>query len=129
MSNQVGNMKKTHKVAREKLKTSLRQGKRYCDLRILLRPYSEGDVVYLVDTAVSKGKCKKLGSPWKGPGIIVKKLSAYLYQVKLRNSMFVTHHDRMMPCKDKRFQLGSQRSMHNLLGKHTASGGSERGQG
>ncbi|XP_069101562.1 uncharacterized protein [Argopecten irradians] len=96
------NMKRAHQVAREKLKTTLKQRKRYYDLRILQRQYSEGDLVYLLDTAVVKGKCKKLSSPWKGPGIIVKKLSAYLYRVKLRNSVFVTNHDRMMPCRDRK---------------------------
>ena len=30
--------------------------------------------------------------------MIVKKLSAYLYRVKLRNAVFTANHDRMMPC-------------------------------
>ncbi|PJE78326.1 hypothetical protein CI610_02741 [invertebrate metagenome] len=58
--------------------------------------------MYLLDTAVTKGKCKKLCSPWKGPGVIVKKISPYLYQIKLRSSVLVTNHDRMAPCKDRK---------------------------
>jgi transposase InsO family protein len=95
------NMRKAHNVARETLKTSLKRMKRDYDLRVLLRPYSEGDVVYILDTAGAKGKSRKLTSPWKGPAIILNKISAYLYRVKLRNAVFVINHDKMMPCKDR----------------------------
>jgi len=96
------NMKKAHQIARETLKTSSKKMKRNYDLKILLRPYKEGDVVYLMDTAVLKGKCRKLCSPWKGPAVITKQISAYLYRVKLRNAVFVVNHDRMMPCRDRK---------------------------
>ena len=52
---------------------------RDCDLRILERTYEEGDLVYLLDTASVKGKCKKLSSPWKGLAVITKKVSASLF--------------------------------------------------
>ncbi|KAL8592946.1 hypothetical protein ACOMHN_050773 [Nucella lapillus] len=83
--------------------------KRDYDLKVLLRAYSKGDLVYLLDTAVGKGKCRKLCSPWKGPGIIVRKLSASLYQVKLRNSVFVTNHDRLKPCRDRKIPAWIQK--------------------
>ena len=102
VTNLLQTMKKAHDTARDTLKTSLKRMKRDYDLRILLRPYSEGDVVYLLDTAAHKGKTRKLCSPWKGPAIVVKKISAYVYRVKLKNAIFVTNHDRMMPCKDRK---------------------------
>ncbi|XP_076468980.1 uncharacterized protein LOC143299580 [Babylonia areolata] len=102
VSELVKNLQQAHAVARQTLNTSQKAMKRNYDLKILLRPYAEGDVVYLLDTAASKGKCRKLCSPWKGPGVIVKKLSAYLYRVKLRNAVFVTNHDRMAPCRDRK---------------------------
>lgn len=95
-------MKTAHESARLSLRTSMKRMKRNYDLRVLQRPYAEGDVVYLLDTATLKGKSRKLSSPWKGPGIIVKKLSAYLYRIKLRNAVLVINHDRMMPCKDRK---------------------------
>ena len=101
VSKLLSNLQRAHNVARSLLKTSLKRMKRNYDLKGLLRPYSEGDVVYLLDTAVTKGKSRKLCSPWKGPAVIVKKLSAYLYRVKLRKAIFVTNHDRMMPCRDR----------------------------
>jgi len=95
-------IQKAHGSTRSTLKTTSEQMKRDCDLKVLLRPYHEGDVVYLMDTAVLKGKCRKLCSPWKGPALIVKRLSAYLYRVKLKNSVMVVNHDSMMPCRDRK---------------------------
>ena len=95
------NMQGAHAVAREKIAKSLRTAKRYYDLKLLLRQYEEGDVVYLLDTAVIKGKCRKLQPPWKGPAVITKKLSAYTYKIRLKNAVLTTNHDRMIPCKDR----------------------------
>ena len=95
-------MKRAHEMARKNWKTSSKWMKRAYDLRVLLRPYKEGDIVYLLDTASHKGKSRKLSSPWKGPGIITKKLSVYLYRIMLHNAVLVTNHDRMMPCKDRK---------------------------
>ena len=80
----VSSMQKAHEVARTKLKTANKRMKRNYDLRILKRTFAVKDPVYILDKAVVKGDCKKLGPPWKGPGVIVTKLSAYLYRVKLR---------------------------------------------
>lgn len=96
------NMKKAHDCARSNLKTSFKRMKRYYDLRVLQRQYAEGDIIYLLDTATVKGKSRKLTAPWKGPAVIVKKLSAYLYRVKLRNAVFIVNRDRMMLCNDRK---------------------------
>lgn len=95
------NIQKAHETARSALKTSLRRMKRDYDLRILQRSYEEGDLVYLLDTASVKGKCKKLCSPWKGPAVITCKISGSLFRVKLKNAIFVVNHDRLKPCKDR----------------------------
>ena len=82
------NMQRAHAVARENIGKSLRTAKRYHDLKLLLRQYEEGDIVYLLDTAVVKGKCRKLQAPWKGPAVITKKISAYTYKVRLKNATY-----------------------------------------
>lgn len=97
----VKEVSEAHELARTKLKMSLKRMKRNYDLRILTRTYEEGDAVYVLDTATLKGKCKKLSPPWKGPGIIEKKISSYIYRVKMRNAVFVMNHDRLKPCKDR----------------------------
>jgi hypothetical protein len=68
ISNLLQTIQKTHITSRNTLKTSMKCMKRDYDLRVLYRPYSEGDVVYL-----------KLCPPWKGPAIITKKLTSILY--------------------------------------------------
>ena len=95
----VKNMKKAHDTARATLKTSQRIMKAKYDLRVLKRLYQEGDVVYLLDTASVKGKCKKLSPPWKGPALITKRITSALFRIKLKNAMFVVNHDRIKPCR------------------------------
>jgi hypothetical protein len=94
-------MLRAHEIARRYLKAATRRMKRNYDLRILKRNYEVGDAVYLLDTAVLKGKCKKLCPPWKGPGVVVEKLSDYLFKIRMRNSTMVVNHDRLKPCKDR----------------------------
>ncbi|MCU7901933.1 MAG: DDE-type integrase/transposase/recombinase [Candidatus Thiodiazotropha sp. (ex Lucinoma aequizonata)] len=97
----VENMRKAHESARSTLKTTQRVMKRNYDLRVLQRTYEEGDAVYILDTAVTKGKSRKLCPPWKGPGIIAKKITPSLFRVKFKNAIFTTNHDRMKPCRDR----------------------------
>ena len=47
------------------------------DLRTLEKQYSNGDLVYVFNSCISKDKSKKLSPVWKGPVIIVVKLSAF----------------------------------------------------
>ena len=96
----VEKLKMAHETARKNMKSSSKRMKRNYDLRLLERSFQVGDKVYLLDTAATKGKCKKLCSPWKGPGIVIEKLSAVLFRVKLRNSVMVVNHDRIKPCRD-----------------------------
>ena len=53
-----------HNTARINLGTSLRRMKRNYDVQGLDRVYEEGDLVYIHDTAVLKGKCRKLCALW-----------------------------------------------------------------
>ncbi|KAH3831633.1 hypothetical protein DPMN_104903 [Dreissena polymorpha] len=63
VSTLIENIQQAHDTARRTLKTSMKRMKRNYDLRVLQRPYAEGDIVYILDTGVLKGKCKKLCSP------------------------------------------------------------------
>lgn len=94
-------LRKTHEIARDTLKTSQRRMKRNYDLRVLERAYQEGDVVYVLDTASIKGKCRKLRPPWRGPGVIRNKITPYLYRIQMTNKVIVVNHDKMKPCTDR----------------------------
>lgn len=37
----------------------------------------------MLDTVTMKKKCWKLRPSWKGPSVIVKKLTSYLYRIKV----------------------------------------------
>ena len=92
-------------VSRVKLKTSQKVNKRDYDLKTFTRTYSVGEPVYIFDTAVPKGKCAKLRPQWKGPGLIVRKLTDYLFEVLLRKKYETINHDRMKPCRDRKLPL------------------------
>jgi hypothetical protein len=96
---------RAHNTARQNLNTSLKRMKRSYDLRILARSYDKGDPVYVLDTATVKGKCKKLAPLWKEPGVI----SAFIYREKVKNTVFVTNHDRLKPCRDRKLPVWLQK--------------------
>ena len=97
----MNNIQTAHNAARSILEDSLKRMKRHYDVRILEHVYQEGDLVYLLDTAVKKGQSKKLSPSWKGPALGVKKISASLYRVKSRKAFLVVNHDRLKQHKDR----------------------------
>ena len=66
------------------------------NLRTLEKQYSKGDLVYVLNSCIPKGKSKKLSPVWKGPVIIVVKVSAFFY-IKLNS----VHHDKLKRCLDR----------------------------
>ena len=46
------------------------------------------------------GKGRKLKPPWKGPAVIIRKITPYLYQVAHNRTTYVVNHDRHKACKD-----------------------------
>jgi hypothetical protein len=40
---------------------------------------------FVLDTARIKGKCRKFSPPWKGPGIVLERLTPYIYEIKLQS--------------------------------------------
>ena len=68
-----------HRVARETLKQSQKRMKRDYDVKVRVKELKLGDLVYQLDTATVKGKTRKLSPSWKGPGVVIEKLTPYLY--------------------------------------------------
>jgi hypothetical protein len=92
---------KAHDVGRQKLKSSQSYMKRDYDVRLHKTAYKPGYLVYILDMAQLKGQNKKLDSPWKGPGIVLEKITAYVYKVKLEKRITVINHDRLKKCCDR----------------------------
>lgn len=70
------------------------------DFWILEYFYKVGDVVYVFDIVIVKGKCRKFSLFWKGFGVIVEKLFVYLYKVKLCGKIIIMNYDCMKICRD-----------------------------
>ena len=105
----VTGMSLAHETARDTLETSQKRAKRDYDLRVRINSLGVGDPVYILDTACIKGKCAKLKAPWKGPGVIVAKITPYIYRVKERNTLFTANHDRLKLCRDTTLPVWIQR--------------------
>jgi hypothetical protein len=69
-----------------------------CDVKILEKQYQKGDLVYVLDTAIIKGKCKNLSPPWKGPGVVLDRLTPYIYKIKFQRVILTANHDRLKAC-------------------------------
>ena len=104
----------SHEIARDVLKTTQSHMKRDYDIKTRLVEYKPGDLVYVLDTAKIKGRAKKLDPPWKGPGIVVEKLSSYVYKIKLQTLTFTTNHDRLKPCRDRQIPAWLRRCQHRM---------------
>ena len=99
-ANLAEDVRRAHDAARTTLRSTQRRMKRDYDIKVHLRQFQEGDRVYLLDSATPKGKCKKLLPPWKGPALIVKRYTPYLYRIVYRNKALTFNHDRLKKCTD-----------------------------
>ena len=109
----VDHIQKAHEAARDKLKTTQTHMKRDYDLRANAKQYEVGSVVYVLDDHPVPGKCKKLRPVWKGPAIVTRKLSDYVYEIKLRQKLVTMHHDRMKLCSDRQLPKWVQKHREN----------------
>ncbi|XP_033731289.1 protein NYNRIN-like [Pecten maximus] len=101
VSHLVTEIQSAHETTRSKLVISQAINKRDYDLKTFTRSYSVGDAVYVLDTATVKGKCSKLSPTWKGPALVVRKLTEYVYEIMLRKKLVTINHDRLKPCRDR----------------------------
>jgi hypothetical protein len=90
-----------HETARAQLRTTEERLKRDYDLKVRSYAYKVGDIVYILDTTTVKRKCRKLSPSWKGPGLVIQKLSDHLYRVRTCKTVMFTNHDRMEKCEDR----------------------------
>ena len=92
-------MVSAHETARICLGGNQAHMRRDHDVRLYRNTYRVGDLVYVLNVAGKKGKAKKLLPQWNGPGVVVKKFTAFLYQVRLRGKRVNVNHDRLKICK------------------------------
>ncbi|MES9883466.1 MAG: reverse transcriptase domain-containing protein [Sedimenticola sp.] len=91
-------MSKIYNLVRHKLKVNAERQKQSYDTRISTHNYEVGDLVYCVDTTRKIGRSPKLKRYiWRGPMIIVRKISDLLFEVKSKPKAKtkILHHDRL----------------------------------
>ncbi|GFO46543.1 Pol polyprotein [Plakobranchus ocellatus] len=94
-------LQQAHAQAREILKTTQKRMKKDYDLKARRFHYEVGDAVYVCDKASLKGRCDKLKSPWKGPGLVIQMITPYLLKVQIKNNVSVVNHDHVKKCQDR----------------------------
>ena len=85
---------------RKHLKQNSERQKKSYDTRISVNNYEVGDMVYLLDSTKKLGKSPKLKSDiWKGPCVIIRKISDILFEIKNspKKRPKIIHHDRLKP--------------------------------
>jgi hypothetical protein len=107
-------IRNAHEVARNTLNSTQKKMKLDCDVKILEKQYQKGDLVYVLDTAIIKGKCKNLSPPWKGPGVVLDRLTPCIYKIKLQRVILTANHDRLKACRDRKIPVWLQKCQAQL---------------
>jgi hypothetical protein len=106
-----------HACAREKIGRALQARKRIYDQFVREDHYDTGDLVYLLNSATTKGVSRKLQAVYTGPFLVLKRISdggLYLI-VNSRGRKQVIHHDRMKRCSDRNIPLWARRERLRVL--------------
>ncbi len=84
---------------RENLAASHKQQKDAYDTKIAGKGIAEGDEVWLHSPAVNVGQTSKLNCPWKGPYVVLKKMSDVTYRIRKKGGRKdqVVHFNRLKP--------------------------------
>lgn len=92
-----------HKIVREHTEKEMLRQKKYHDAKVAWSIFEPGEKVYVYFPVRKSGCSPKLTSFWKGPFVIEKKLSDFLYIVAcgFRGKSGVIHCDRMRKCKSQ----------------------------
>ena len=107
-------LKQVHEVARTNLKSSIHRQKRDYDLRVNLKKYNIGDVVYKINSASKVGQSKKLQSPWLGP-YLIEDSHGTIYKIRSQKKSEWIHHDRLKLCEDAELPPWLRRKRHLVL--------------
>jgi hypothetical protein len=64
-----------HRTAAISVRLQHKRMKRDYDIKVRIRELKLWDLVYQLDTATDKGTTRKLNPSWKGPGVVIEKLT------------------------------------------------------
>lgn len=135
-------MQKAFDVARKNIKGEQKRQKRLYDAKLKGKPYAIGDKVWLYCYVRKIGLSPKLQSHWKGPYVVIKRISDAVYRIKhtISGQRIIVHFDRLKPCfsslpeqiADDTLDTASQAESDELVGLDyttTTNGVDSRNQG
>ena len=98
----VKDLGEAHQLARQSLNAKLLKEKKDYDVKAKRCAFKKGDAVYFLNEGPApKGKSKKLGPVWSGPGLIVRVITPYLFVIRLSNITEKTmNHNKLKLCHD-----------------------------
>ena len=96
-------LKQIHNLARRHMAQSMKSQKRQYDRNVWNTVYHVGDIVWLHCPIRKKGRSLKLMRPWRGPYLILTKLSDVTYRIQMspKSKMQVVHADRLKRCEGR----------------------------
>ena len=87
-----------HAVVRDRLESHYRYEKKQYDRKIQFQQFAVGQAVWLRNFPKTTTKSKKLMKPYSGPHIVIAKVNAVTYKIKLSQKVDkVVHGDRLKP--------------------------------
>ena len=86
-------------LVREHLGERCNRQRKDNDISLTSNTYQEGDLVYSKNNTKTKGLSPKLQVKWIGPGVITRKLSDVVYDVRTnqKGKSKILHHDQLKP--------------------------------
>ena len=111
-----------HDIARNNIDSEMLRQKRYHDSKVFWEQFKRGDKVFIYNPARQPGRSRKLCSFWRGPFVVVERLSDVTHRVKdeERNVEQVVHIDRMKVCHPRLGdlnQIGSEETLCEVVDK------------
>lgn len=115
VSDLVENLRLTHTLAREQLKSSQMIQKRAFDHKIFYNKLEIGDIVYRLNHATKIHQSNKLKAPWEGPFVVTAILSPVLVRIRNRKREFVIHHNNVQARSLRHVPLWIRRIRNSVL--------------
>ena len=86
---------KAREIARDCLQQAQVRQKRLYDINVLQNKFQVRDLVHVLNTGKTKGKCPKLLSIHNGPFVVTKIYGPIIYDVRNHKQRRVPHHDKL----------------------------------
>ena len=74
-----------------------------------------GDLVYIRNHGTIVGQSKKLLPMWKGPFVVTKVMTHFLYRIAGCKREYIKHHDKLRICEDRDIPIWVRRKRQAII--------------